>query len=45
MVHPRLPSYGPVLPELYLPVEEFPVADAEGNILYERTFNPGEVEF
>lgn len=40
-----LPSYGPVLLELYLPVDEFPVADAEGNIRYERTFNLGEVEF
>lgn len=40
-----LPSYGPVLLELYLPVGEFPVADADGRIRYERTFNLGEIEF
>lgn len=40
-----LPSYGPVLLELYLPVDEFPVADANGRIHYERTFKLGEVEF
>ena len=40
-----LPSYGPVLLELYLPIDEFPVADAAGTIHYERTFNLGEVEF
>lgn len=40
-----LPSYGPVLLDLYLPIDEFPVADAEGNIHYTRTFNLGETEF
>lgn len=40
-----LPSYGPVLLELYIPVDEFPVADADGKIHYERTFELGEVEF
>ena len=40
-----LPSYGPVLLELYLPVDEFPKADADGKIHYERTFSLGEVEF
>ena len=40
-----LPSYGPVLLELYLPVDEFPVADADGTIHYERTFELGQVEF
>ncbi len=40
-----LPSYGPVLLELYVPIDEFPEADAEGNIHYTRTFNLGEIEF
>lgn len=40
-----LPSYGPVLLELYLPVDEFPVADADGKLHFERTFSLGEVEF
>lgn len=40
-----LPSYGPVLLELYLPIDEFPVADAEGMLHYTRTFTLGEVEF
>lgn len=40
-----LPSYGPVLLELYLPVDEFPVADANGKLHYSRTFTLGEVEF
>ena len=40
-----LPSYGPVLLELYLPVDEFPVANENGVISYERTFALGEVEF
>jgi hypothetical protein len=40
-----LPSYGPVLLDLYVPIDEFPVADAEGNLQYKRTFNLGEVEF
>jgi hypothetical protein len=40
-----LPSYGPVLLELYLPIDRFPVADANGNINFKRTFMLGEVEF
>lgn len=40
-----LPSYGGVLLELYLPVDEFPVADADGMLHYTRTFTLGEVEF
>ncbi len=40
-----LPSYGPVLLELYVPVDEFPVADENGVLVYERTFTLGETEF
>lgn len=40
-----LPSYGGVLLELYVPVDEFPVADANGALTYERTFTLGETEF
>lgn len=40
-----LPSYGPVLLELYVPIDEFPVADANGVLNYERTFTLGETEF
>lgn len=40
-----LPSYGGVLLELYVPIDEFPVADANGVLTYERTFNLGETEF
>jgi hypothetical protein len=40
-----LPSYGGVLVELYLPVDEFPVADADGKIHYKRSFALGEVAF
>ncbi|WP_162053382.1 hypothetical protein [Pontibacter pamirensis] len=40
-----LPSYGPVLLELYVPIDEFPVADADGNLNYTRTFELGEIEF
>lgn len=40
-----LPSYGGVLLELYVPIDEFPVADANGLLTYERTFNLGETEF
>lgn len=40
-----LPFYGPVLLELYEPIDEFPVANAEGEIYFERTFTLGEVEF
>lgn len=40
-----LPSYGGVLLELYLPIDEFPVADADGMLHYTRTFTLGEVEF
>ncbi len=40
-----LPSYGGVLLELYVPVDEFPVADANGVLTYERTFTLGETEF
>ena len=40
-----LPSYGGVLLELYVPIDEFPVADANGVLTYERTFTLGETEF
>ena len=40
-----LPFYGPVLLELYKPIDEFPVANAEGEIHYERTFTLGATEF
>lgn len=40
-----LPAYGPPIVELYLPVDVFPVADADGKLHYERTFTLGEVEF
>ncbi len=40
-----LPSYGGVLLELYVPVDEFPVADANGVLTYERTFTLGTTEF
>lgn len=40
-----LPSYGGVLLELYVPVDEFPVADANGMLTYERTFTLGTTEF
>lgn len=39
------PFYGPVLLELYVPVDDFPVADANGTISFERTFTLGETEF
>ena len=39
------PSYGPVLLELYVPIDEFPVADANGVLSFERTFTLGETEF
>lgn len=40
-----LPSYGGVLLELYVPIDEFPVADANGVLTFERTFTLGETEF
>lgn len=40
-----LPSYGGVLLQLYIPIDEFPAADANGVLDYERTFNLGETEF
>jgi hypothetical protein len=40
-----LPSYGGVLLELYVPIDAFPEADADGNLYFKRTFNLGEVEF
>ncbi len=40
-----LPFYGPVMLELYIPIDEFPVADANGEIHFMRTFELGEVEF
>ena len=40
-----LPSYGGVLLELYVPIDEFPVADANGVLTYERTFTLGTTEF
>ncbi len=40
-----LPSYGGVLLELYVPIDEFPVADANGVLAFERTFTLGETEF
>lgn len=40
-----LPSYGGVLLELYVPVDEFPVADANGMLTFERTFTLGTTEF
>lgn len=40
-----LPSYGGVLLELYVPIDQFPVADANGILTYERTFTLGETEF
>lgn len=40
-----LPSYGGVLLELYVPIDEFPVADANGVLAFERTFLLGETEF
>ncbi len=40
-----LPFYGPVLLELYEPIDEFPVANANGEIHFERTFTLGETEF
>ena len=40
-----LPFYGPILLPLYEPVDEFPVANANGEIYYERTFDLGELEF
>ncbi len=39
------PFYGPVLLELYVPIDEFPVADANGVLSFERTFTLGETEF
>lgn len=39
------PFYGPVLLPLYVPVDQFPVADANGMLTYERTFTLGETEF
>lgn len=40
-----LPSYGGVLLELYVPIDEFPVADDNGVLTFERTFTLGETEF
>lgn len=40
-----LPAYGGVLLELYVPIDEFPVADENGVLTYERTFTLGETEF
>lgn len=40
-----LPSYGGVLLELYVPIDKFPVADANGVLTFERTFTLGETEF
>ncbi len=40
-----LPFYGPVLLELYEPIDEFPVANADGEIHFERTFTLGVTEF
>ena len=40
-----LPSYGPVLLELYEPIDVFPVASADGTLTFERTFTLGEQEF
>lgn len=40
-----LPSYGGVLLELYVPIDEFPVADENGILTYQRTFTLGESEF
>lgn len=40
-----LPFYGPVLLELYEPIDEFPVANADGEIYFERTFTLGVTEF
>ncbi len=40
-----LPFYGGVLLELYVPIDEFPVADENGVLTYERTFTLGETEF
>lgn len=39
------PFYGPVILPLYNPIDEFPVADANGEIHFERTLTLGEVEF
>ncbi len=39
------PFYGPVLLNIFVPVGEFPVANANGEIHFERTFELGEVEF
>ncbi|UJH91386.1 hypothetical protein LZ575_00935 [Antarcticibacterium sp. 1MA-6-2] len=39
------PFYGPVLLSLYNPIDEFPVANADGELYYERTFTLGETEF
>ena len=39
------PFYGPVLLELYEPVDEFPVANSSGMITFQRTFHLGETEF
>ncbi|MBZ9728374.1 hypothetical protein LB467_01625 [Salegentibacter sp. JZCK2] len=40
-----IPFYGPVLLNLFEPVNTWPVADASGNVDYERTFELGEEEF
>lgn len=39
------PFYGPVILELYTPIDEFPVSNADGEIQFERTFTLGEIEF
>lgn len=40
-----LPSYGPVLLDLYIPIDEFPIATSDGRIDFERTFDLGEIAF
>ncbi|MBZ9729840.1 superoxide dismutase family protein [Salegentibacter sp. JZCK2] len=39
------PFYGPILLEIYVPIDDYPVADENGDIDFERTFTLGELEF
>lgn len=40
-----LPFYGPVMLQLFEPIGEFPVANSDGEVYYERTLNLGTTEY
>jgi len=40
-----LPFYGPIIQDLYVPIDTYPIADDNGDIDFERTFILGETEF